>query len=142
MINSELSEKIKDILIKKAEGYDYTEETYEYQKMPQADKQISFDDILDNSSASNVSKKYTRKSSISKKSLNQDEELTLLKKKVTTHHIPPDMLAIKILLENFGDNNDQDTDSLLKLSDDELISLKDNLLESLKNIEKEEEDES
>ncbi len=138
MINNELAEKIKEILIKKAEGYDYTEETYEYQKMPTTDKQLSFDDILQETIET---EKVVVKKKIRSCQNNQEKQLTLLKKKITTHHIPPDMLAIKILLENFN-NDDNKNDNLENLSDEELIKLKDNILESLKNIEKEVEDES
>lgn len=138
MINNELAEKIKQILIKKAEGYDYTEETYEYQKMPETSKQISFDDLIQEPyDDDNVVFKKKNKSNLRI----QEEQLTLLKKKITTHHVPPDMLAIKILLENFNDN-DKKNDNLENLSDEELLKLKDDILENLNNIEKEVEDES
>ena len=139
MTNFELTEKIKQILIKKAEGYDYTEETYEYQKTSGGEKQLSFDDILDTDTKQTQTVKATKNRKT--KSYKSDDDLTLLKKKVTTHHIPPDMLAVKILLENFGTNNDDDN-SLQKLSDQELLALRDNILESLKNIEEEEDNES
>ena len=138
--NIELTEKIKQILIKKAEGYDYSEETYEYQKMPASDKQLSFDDIFDIENESQLKTKNKRQSKKNNTTQNE-KELTLIKKKVTTHHIPPDMLAIKILLENFGKNENSEELNLEKLSDEELIALKDNILESLKNIEKEDDNE-
>ena len=57
MTNIEFTEKIREILIKKAEGYDYTEETYEYQKTTDSAKQLSFDDIFDPSTENNQLKK-------------------------------------------------------------------------------------
>ncbi len=51
-------------------------------------------------------------------------ELTLAKKKVTTHYIPPDMLAIKMLLEN----DRQKVSNLSSMTDEELIALKDKLI--------------
>ena len=134
MTNYELTEKIKQILIKKAQGYDYSEETYEYQRTPSSEKQLSFDDLLesdDNTFENQIIKKRTKINKIN------DQELILLKKKVTTHHIPPDMLAIKILLENFGSTDKKEEFELEKLSDTELLALKDKILENLNNIEEE-----
>ena len=138
MTNIEFTEKIREILIKKAEGYDYTEETYEYQKPTDSAKQLSFDDIFDPSTENNQLKK---RKTVKSKQIDSDADLVLIKKKVTTHHIPPDMLAVKILLENFNSNKNS-YDDLEKLSDDELITLKNNILKSLNNIEKEVDDES
>ena len=141
MTNFELTEKIKEILIKKAEGYDYIEETYEYQKIP-ADKQLSFDDILDDNQSNVMTETKSRSKGKTKYKNFKSNELSLLKKKVTTHHIPPDMIAIKILLETFGQKQNDENKELFELSDDELLKLRDNVLESLKNIEKEEDNES
>ena len=48
------------------------------------------------------------------------QTLTLSKKKVTTHFVPPDMLAIKMLLEI---NSKEMSSNLLNLSDEELLKL-------------------
>ena len=85
--NKELYDKIKEILIKKAEGYFYSEESFEYVLKTEKEEQLCFDDVLNKNG----------------KKTNSQEPLNLVKKKVTSHYIPPDMLAIKILLENFGE---------------------------------------
>lgn len=124
--NQELYDKIKEILIKKAEGYFYNEECYEYTlKSKSSEEQISFDDIIET--------KHGRKTE-------QDQPLNLAKKKVTTHYIPPDMLAIKILLENFGEKmNFGDLDSL---SEEELISYKNQLIKNINELLKENKNDS
>ena len=60
-----------------------------------------------------------------------DFNLALVKKKVTTHFVAPDMIAIKILFEIF-DKKVEDND-LDKISDEELMELKTKLLEEIKN---------
>lgn len=64
-------------------------------------------------------------------------ENDLLKRKVTNKHIPPDMTAIKTILEIKGQEND-----LAKMSDDELRQLKTKLLRQLKDLTKGENNES
>lgn len=54
----------------------------------------------------------------------ETQKLELAKRKITTHYVPPDMLAIKMLLQ---DKEGQVTD-YAALSDDELIKLKDHLV--------------
>ena len=60
-----------------------------------------------------------------------DPSLNLVKKKVATHFVAPDMIAIKILFEIF-DRKVEDND-LDKISDEELMELKTKLLEEIKN---------
>lgn len=60
-----------------------------------------------------------------------ENSLQIAKKKVTTHFVAPDMIAIKILFEIFEKKVDED--DLEKITDDELINLKKKLLEELKN---------
>lgn len=120
--NQELYDKIREILIKKAEGYFYNEECFEYSiKQKTADEQISFDDIIE-------------KKSKQKNNKNQEQPLNLVKKKVTTHYIPPDMLAIKILLENFGEKINSELESM---SEEELISYKNKLIKNINELIKE-----
>ena len=57
----------------------------------------------------------------------EDGELKLLKKKVTTKHIPPEVSAVKVLL---GKEEDVAT-----LSDEELEAEKQRLLSELNNLE-------
>ncbi|MDE5756559.1 MAG: hypothetical protein K2I23_05655 [Clostridia bacterium] len=64
-------------------------------------------------------------------------ENELLKRKVSSKHIPPDMSAIKTILEIKGQEND-----LAKMSDEELEQLKTKLLGQLKDLTKGESDES
>lgn len=126
--NQELYDKIKEILIKKAEGYFYNEESYEYAlKTKSAEEQISFDDIID------TGKKHAGKTE-------QDQQLNLTKKKISTHYIPPDMLAIKILLENFGEKVNYG--NLENLSEKELISYKNQLIKNINELIKENKNDS
>lgn len=122
MKREQLLSKLKKILLKKAEGFFYTEEINEYQQNLKNDsEQIS---IFDESS---TKLKKTKNNDQNKQTLN----LILSKKKVTTHYIPPDMLAIKMLIENFGEKIKDDDDNLLSLSDDELYSLQENLIREI-----------
>lgn len=122
--NQELYDKIKEILIKKAAGYYYSEEAFEYiQKPPNKEEQLCFDDFIENKTKNGKPKRQI------------DQQLTLVKKKITSHYIPPDMLAIKILLENFGEK--MNTSSLDQMSEKELIEYKDSLISNLNNLIKE-----
>lgn len=117
--NQELYDKIRKILIKKAEGYFYSEETFEYVQKPQnKEEQLCMDDI--------INEKETTK---------QNQPLTLVKKKVTSHYIPPDMLAIKILLENFGEKIG--ANALDLMSEQELLEYKDKLISDIEKLTKE-----
>lgn len=115
--DNELLKKIKNILIKKSEGFYYNEEILEYQNnqieaTDEKSKQLNF---LEKNNEKENSQKYSN--------------LALLKKKVTTHYVPPDLLAVKMLIEIFGEkltNND-----LTALSDDELENLKLDILKKL-----------
>jgi len=60
-----------------------------------------------------------------------DDNLVLVKKKVSNHYVPPDITAIKILFEIFDEKvNEGDIESM---TDDELIKLKKQLLEEIEN---------
>ena len=48
----------------------------------------------------------------------------MVKRKITTHYVPPDMLAIKMLFENFGEK----VESLEEMSDEEILQMKDKLI--------------
>ncbi len=132
-----------EILIKKAKGYYYSDEVYEYEKTQNKtkvyEKQLSFDDydnnsILDDRGSTNTNPTYDiMKLSNEKPNLSKQgfQNLTLAKKKITTHFVPPDMLAIKILFEIFGEKVDEN--DIEKLSDEELIKLKNKLIGEIKN---------
>ena len=64
-------------------------------------------------------------------------ENELLKRKVSSKHMAPDMTAIKTILEIKGQEND-----LAKMSDEELVQLKTKLLSQLKDLTKGEINES
>ncbi len=126
-----------DILIKKATGYYYTEEQYEYEKSQNKSKLIqnpiqnvsffeNYDRVTQNDNKSND----TIKTSDERNKINEENQiLTLSKKKVTSHYISPDINAIKILYEIF--EKEVDENSLDNLSDKELIELNNKLKEEL-----------
>ena len=126
MERDKLLKKIEKILLKKAEGFFYTEEVCEYQNNEQTIKQL---DLFETNNKNIVTKQS--KNERNKKEFN----LILSKKKITTHYIPPDMLAIKMLVENFGQTIDDTQSTLSNMSDEELISLQNKLINELnKNI--------
>ena len=142
MTNFEKKDLI-EILIKKASGFYYDEVVNEFEKTQNkpnnSEKYISFDYLYQNlnscvtDSTINNNSNVIIKTSDEKPELSKQDlyNLTLSKKKVTTHYIPPDMLAIKILFEIFGEKVSED--ELEKLSDEELINLKNKLIGEIKN---------
>ena len=128
-----------NLVIKKASGYHYTEEVFEYEKSQNksisaknkinCNENYNFFDFCDRGNTLNKQNDDTLESSNEKQQIN--ENLTLTKKKVTTHYIPPDMLAIKILFEIYG--KEIEYDNLSKLSDSELIELKNKLIKETLN---------
>ena len=132
-----------EILIKKASGFYYDEVVNEFEKTQNkpnnSEKYINFDDLYKNlnscvtDSTINNNSNVIIKTSDEKPELSKQDlyNLTLSKKKVTTHYIPPDMLAIKILFEIFGEKVSEN--ELEKLSDEELINLKNKLIGEIKN---------
>ena len=141
--NKKLKEALIKILEKKANGFYFSEEVYEYEKTQNksknSEKQISF---LENSQNFNF---YDRveANSVSpcdkievsdEKEKNKDKSssnLTLVKKKITTHYVPPDMFAIKTLLEIIGQEIDEK--NIKNMSDEELIDLKNKLTGEIVN---------
>lgn len=61
------------------------------------------------------------------------DDMTMVKRKVTTKNVPPDISAAKVLLENFADNEVAD---LTMLSDAQLECEKQRLLALLKEKSK------
>ncbi|MBR2391683.1 MAG: hypothetical protein IKB06_04250 [Clostridia bacterium] len=125
-----------NLLIKKASGFYYTEELCEYEKTQNTTKlnknNSSYDDNFskNNSQISFLENEKQCKNEQTN-TLKNNEELTLVKKKITTHYISPDMLAIKILLEIYG--KEINNSSLAEISDTELINLKNKLIGELFN---------
>ena len=113
----EILSKLKTILLKKSEGYFYNEEVLEYQKENNKQEEVQQINFLE-----------SNKNDENKTNKN----LTLIKKKVTTHYVPPDLLAIKMLIEIFGKEiTDNDLSSL---SLDELNNLKTDIIKKLEEL--------
>ena len=128
-----------NLLIKKASGFYYSEEQYEYEKTQNKSNlnkihsdNISFFDNCDRG-LSNINNNDVKieSNNDSQKFQENTQNLTLIKKKVATHYISPDINAIKILLEIF--ENKVGENDLEKLTDEELINLKNSLLKELSN---------
>ena len=137
MNKNKIQKQLIDILLKKANGFYYYEEQEEYEKTQNKSKfrensiqNISMFDNFVTGQTQNKESNVILKSSNGKEE-NEAQTLTLVKKKITKHYIPPDMLAIKILFEiNKEKVNEND---LNEMSDEELIKLKDKLLGELLN---------
>ncbi len=126
------------ILIKKATGYYYSEEQFEYETQKSSkttDKYINNLNFFENfdrgeNNFNSLNDKIKSSNEIKSQGEN-DKNLSLIKKKVATHYIPPDINAIKILFEIFekkvGESN------LENLTDKELLDLKNKLIEELSN---------
>ncbi len=123
MEDNKLLSTLKKVLLKKAKGYMYKEEVDEYESAQEKPKKesVGVSQQLDFSSL-NINFKPV---STPKKSL------TLVKKKVSSHHVPPDLAAIKLLMDYFITQND---DELCNLSDKELNELKESLIDQLKKL--------
>ena len=147
MNKDKLKNQLNKLLIKKAEGFYYTEEAFEYtlENKKDAAKQLSFfdDNNIEKQNEHNLKTlaKCVSKTSVNKKTdvksgceeilsdssikentpaYEDQQTLTLSKKKVTTHFVPPDMLAIKMLLEINSREGDSSYDNL---TDEELKAL-------------------
>lgn len=138
------SEKIQNLLIeileKKAKGYYYEEVQYEYQKTQNNEKinnkalninqNLDFFAIIDRGN-NNLNQSNDMIKSADTANNNSDSSFILTRKKVTTHYIPPDLQAIKILTEM--QTKKENTNSITNLSDEELISLKNQLIKEMLN---------
>lgn len=60
--------------------------------------------------------------------VNDENELKLVKKKITKKHIPPDINAAKALLEK---SNEMNLEKIKSLSDEELQKLREKVLASI-----------
>lgn len=131
-----------NLVIKKAEGYYYTEEVFEYEKTQNKSnsakkhienvENLNFFEICDRGKNDFNNPCDTIESSNEKhKNQQNTQDLTLVKKKVTTHYIPSDILAIKILFEIYG--KEIENDNLENLSDSDLLNLKNKLIKEVLN---------
>lgn len=149
MKNKISKKSIIDLIVKKAKGYVYYEEQYEFEKTQNSaknaekiDKNYNLFEFLENNKnfdmGINDSSKVSDKIEVQGKTEDFDDPpksfssngLTLVKKKVTSHYVSPDMSAIKILLDL---TNERDSDDLESLSDEELLKLRNQLIEEIKN---------
>ncbi len=132
--NDKIRAKLVDILLKKAEGFYVREENFEYQKeKPQKSapqyENLSFfgPDVRGDGCCDCQSDRLDLKQA---KERGCDEKLALVKKKVASRYIPPDMLAVKILLEMFGA---KEVDGFEAMTDAQLLALKKKVLEEIKD---------
>ncbi len=119
---SDIIQKIKEILMKKAEGFSYQEVIEEYQTDEKSEKKVAKQMVFPSFEEADNKKKHVKE---------KKEKLQLTKKKITTLFQPPDLAAIKMLLDMFITDSKSD---LEKMSNEELMSLKDELIEKLKEI--------
>ena len=142
MNNKEIYDFLIKVLLKKAEGYYYTEEQEDYEKTQNKsnNSKIKFENIS-MFEKFDTQKPYNNTSSVTIKSQNEEDQksqansnLVMVKKKITKHYIPPDMLAIKILFETIKETVNED--DLNKISDEELLKLKDKLIGELLDEDK------
>lgn len=107
MKTKDIHAKLNSVLLKMAQGFSYREVTEEYVPS-KSSGQIGMQELSSESKVDNAG-------------------LTLAKRKIATHYVPPDMLAIKLLLQQ--DEHGEDT--LSCLSDEELVALKNKLIKQL-----------
>ena len=136
MDEKKIYDELIKILLKKAKGFYYTEEQEDYEKAQNKSKNsenniknISFFEYSDMVKPKSSCVNDTIESQNENKS--EMQNLVLVKKKITKHYIPPDMLAVKILFETLKEKVNED--DLNNLSDDELIKLKDKLIGEILN---------
>lgn len=136
MNDKKIYDELIQILLKKANGFYYTEKQEDYEKTQNkskfseiCNKNISFFDKSDTLKNENTTDGDTLK--LNNENKKENQSLVLVKKKITTHYIPPDMLAVKILFETIKEKVNED--DLNNLSDEDLIKLKDKLLGELNN---------
>lgn len=135
-------EDIINLLIKQASGFYYAEEQYEYEKT-QNKTNLNKISTISSNILTNFAEDDRGETQISlfddtlklanentNAQIKNDKNLTLVKKKIATHYVSPDMQAIKILLEIFPEKIDDNFDSI---SDEELLSLKNKLIGELLN---------
>ena len=142
MNNKKIHDFLVKILLKKAEGYYYTEEQEEYEKT-QNKSQITkskyenvslFESFDISNTKNNTSNDIINSSNEESKKEADNQNLVMVKKKITKHYIPPDMFAIKILFETIKETVGDD--NFKNISNEELLKLKDKLVGELLNENK------
>ena len=125
-----LQNELRKILIKKAKGFYYKEETVEFTENMQAKikrprgrprkSALKADTYLIEKEKCGVDLDCKRENANENKFEN-----SVVKRKITTNYVPPDMLAIKMLFENFGEK----IDLLENMSDEEILQMKKEILQ-------------
>ena len=128
--------KIFEALSKRAEGFFYNEEVLEYGEKPKEkypkDLQESLENPVSKNGKSQNDDLYLAEIGSKENQNAKDQNLILIKKKITTHYIPPDIVAIKMLIENFGEEIMGENNKFLSsLDDDELLKLKNDILKEM-----------
>ena len=125
-----------------AEGFYYFEEQIEYQKPQKLTiktekntpkyENVSFfdDDVTVCANKSNFCD-MMKINSYGKKNFEDITDDSFSKKKITTHFVPPDISAIKMLLEIYG--KAMKSSEVSSMSDAELLQLKDQLIKEISN---------
>lgn len=139
MNNKKIYDFLIKILLKKAEGYFYTEEQEDYEKTQNKpnNSKVQYENISFFENNVTPKPKTNKQDDIinsqneSKEIQQNNQNLVMVKKKITKHYIPPDMLAIKILFETIKEK--VNGDDLNNISDEDLIKLKNKLTEELLN---------
>lgn len=138
-----MQDELKELLIKKAKGFYYTEEQIEFVDTGESD--IVLESDLSNGIVFSGRKRKQKKKANAVTCLSGFENLgveckekkgednansqtaPVVKRKITTHYVPPDMLAIKMLFENFG----QKIELFENLSDEDLVAMKNEIAKSI-----------
>lgn len=143
MANKKFSkDRLIEILVKLANGFYYSEEQIELQKTQKYNgnlsksneiyQNISFFDNYDTVCATpDNSHDKIKIDGYGKENDKDTKDLTISKKKITTHYVPPDISAIKILFEIF--DKEVNSDDISNLSDKDLLDLKNKLIKELSN---------
>ena len=116
MNNKEIYDFLIKILLKKAEGYYYTEEQEDYEKTQNKSNNSKFNfENISMFEKFDTLKPNNNNSNVTIKTQNEEDQvpqanknLVMVKKKITKHYIPPDMLAIKILFETIKETVNED----------------------------------
>ena len=150
-------EKILESIVKRAEGFYYTEEILEYSKKESkkngeknnetiaetCDEKNNCENSVSNCIKNKNDDIYSGRKRMSDEANvivlgdrknESEQDLELLKKKITTHYVPPDMSALKILLENFGEEMKSGDGFVETMTDEELLKMKVELLRELEKF--------
>lgn len=139
----DFNSELKKILIKKAKGFYYKEETIEFSETRGGSQVVANSPKIkrkrgrprkDEKPVTYFNDNQKDGVQFGQSEVNSDgdrKEDVVVKRKITTHYVPPDMLAIKMLFENFGEKVKGYED----MSDEEILLIKNQLLKELQENE-------